>query len=224
MCGRLVIYSPVASYAGFLGAVTAYDNRPSYNIPPSADIPVCRVEPGNGRVLVPAQWGLVPSWSSGPDSRYSMFNARAESVHEKPAFRTAFRKQRCLVPVDGFYEWKKANGKQPYYFYRQTGEPLVLAGLWDQWQAADGGVLDSCTIIVTEANTLMRPVHDRMPVILDPDQFTDWLAPDNHEVDTLRNFLQPYSGNELACRPVSRAVNNPRNDSAELIEENVQPV
>lgn len=222
MCGRLVIYSPVSSYAGFLDAVAAYDNNPSYNIPPSTVIPVCRERADDGRELVPARWGLVPRWSQGPDSRYSMFNARAESVHEKPAFRAAFRKQRCLVPVDGFYEWKKANGKQPYYFYRQTGAPLVLAGLWDQWQAPDGSVLDSCTIIVTAANELMSPVHDRMPVILDPDQFAGWLDPSNQEVDALRDFLQPYDGSELECRAVGRAVNNPRNDSAELINESSQ--
>jgi len=219
MCGRLVIFSPVSHFSDYLRLEQLYNFDPAYNIPPGATIPICRRGAGNTNELLPARWGLVPRWSQGPDNRFSMFNARAETVHEKPAFRTAFKKQRCLVPVDGFYEWRQENGKQPYYFYRPTGNPLAFAGLWEQWHDPRGTTVDSCTIIVTSANSLMRPVHDRMPVVLDPDQFAGWLDPDNQATADLLRYLQPYEGGDLDCYPVSRAVNNPRNTTAELIEK-----
>ena len=218
MCGRLVIYSPLSSYAEYLEAESQGSMQASYNIPPTSMIPACRLDQDGERVLTPMRWGLVPRWSRGPDSRFSMFNARAETVHEKPAFRSAFKSQRCLIPADGFYEWKTENGKQPYFFHRNGQGPLVMAGLWEHWQDAQGNSIDSCTIIVTGANAVMQPVHDRMPVLLDPAQFADWLEPANQDVEKLRDMLQPYAGSDLECYPVRRVVNKPGNDSDELIK------
>lgn len=146
-----------------------------------------------------------------------MINARAETVHEKPAYRKPFRSQRCLIPADGFYEWKRADGKQPYYFHRKDDTPLVLAGLWDHWEGENGETMDSCTIIVTEANDLMRPVHDRMPVILSPDFWETWLDTDT-DTPTLLSLLTPYERSDIEGYAVSKQVNNVRHDAPELIE------
>lgn len=218
MCGRLAIFSPPEDFAELFGVAQAIDYAPSYNIPPTLAISVCRLDKECHRELLPMRWGLVPHWSKGPDSRFSMFNARAETVHEKPAFRGAFRKQRCLIPADGFYEWSQANGKQPYFIHRRDGAPLVFAGLWEQWRGEDGESLDSCTIIVTEANEQMQAVHDRMPVIIRQRQFNDWLDPENDQIDELRDMLKPYTASDLEIYPVSRDVNSPKNDKASLIE------
>ena len=143
---------------------------PRYNIAPTQDAPVVRqTKDADEREMDMLRWGLVPSWSQGPDSGYSMINARAETVATKPAFRSAFRFRRCLVPADGFYEWRKVAGrKQPYRITVKDGEPFAFAGLWEHWTGPDGYVVQSFTIVVTEANELLRPIHDRMPVILDP--------------------------------------------------------
>jgi putative SOS response-associated peptidase YedK len=219
MCGRLVIYSPPERYAELFGITSSYQSSPRYNIPPSSSIPACRVNRKGERELSLMRWGLVPRWSKGPDSRYSMFNARAESVHEKPAYRTAFKKQRCLIPVDGFYEWTQNNGKQPYFIHRIDNDPLVLAGLWDHWQENKADAIDSCTIIVTGANTLMRSIHDRMPVILEPSQYDAWLDPTNQNSDELRVMLKPYGPADLESYVVSRDVNSPKNDRPDLIDK-----
>ena len=218
MCGRLVIYSPPERYTEFFGVNSSYELNPSYNIPPTSSIPACRMNREGEREISLMRWGLVPRWSKGPDSRFSMFNARAETVHEKPAYRTAFKKQRCLIPADGFYEWTQANGKQPYFIHRRDNEPLVFAGLWDHWQDGQGNAIDSCTIIVTGANALMQPIHDRMPVILNTSQFNGWLDPEN-QVDDLRGMLQPYAAADLETYEVSRDVNSPKNDRADLIQK-----
>jgi len=218
MCGRLVIYSPPERYAELFGVNPAYKLNPSYNIPPTTSIPACRVNTKGERELMLMRWGLVPRWSKGPDSHFSMFNARAETVHEKPAYRSAFKKQRCLIPADGFYEWTQANGKQPYFIHRRDNDPLVFAGLWEHWQDKEDNAIDSCTIIVTEANSLMQPVHDRMPVILNPEQFNAWLDPEYQAGDDLRDMLKPYTAGDLEIFAVSRDVNSPKNDGADLIK------
>lgn len=219
MCGRLVIYSSTDYYAGIFGVEASFELNPRYNIPPTFDIPVCRVNQQGDREFVLMRWGLVPGWSKGPDNRFSMFNARAETVHEKPAYRSAFKKRRCLIPADGFYEWTQSNGKQPYFIHRSDNLPLVFAGLWEHWQSKDGNAIESCTIIVTKANSLMQPIHDRMPVILKSEQFNTWLDPRQQAVDELSDMLQPYASAELESYPVSRAVNSPKNDSADLIKQ-----
>lgn len=219
MCGRLVIYSPAEYYAALFGVSVNFEMSPRYNVPPTSDIPVCRVNHKGDRELLLMRWGLVPRWSKGPDSRFSMFNARSETVHEKPSYRSAFKKQRCLIPADGFYEWTQANGKQPYFIHRNDNAPLVFAGLWEHWQDKEGNVIDSCTIIVTKANAMMQLIHDRMPVILDSGQFNDWLDPQNQAVDELRDMLQRYAPDDLESYPVSRDVNTPANDNPDLLNK-----
>jgi putative SOS response-associated peptidase YedK len=156
-----------------------------------------------------------------PLTRYSMINVRAETVHQKPAYRDAFRHRRCLIPADGFYEWKPTGGKgkQPYFIHRQDGEPMAFAGLWERWRNPESGeVLNSCAIIVTDANDLMRPIHDRMPVILEPADFGCWLETSPEHAQDLLPLLRPASAEDLEAYPVSKAVNNPKNEGLELVE------
>jgi putative SOS response-associated peptidase YedK len=190
-----------------------------YNVAPSQGILVARIAPGGGRELARLRWGLVPSWSKGPDSRFSMINARAETVIRKPAYRAPFRYRRCLIPTEGFYEWKpEKKYKQPYYIRLRSREPFALAGLWDHWQDAEGNEIESCTIIVTEANALVRTVHDRMPVILPPKRWDAWLDPRNQETADLASHLVPYDAEAMEAVAVSRAVGNPKNEGRSLIE------
>jgi putative SOS response-associated peptidase YedK len=170
----------------------------------------------NGRVeLVEVRWGLVPRWAKDPSIGARMINARAETVVEKPAFRNAFRRHRCLLPADGFYEWKAlAGGKQPVHIGMKDGRPFGLAGLYERWLAPDGAVLDTCTIVTTDANALLRPLHDRMPVIIAPSEYARWLDPANEPTD----LLAPYPPDAMTWHPVSARVNAVRNDDPSLIE------
>jgi putative SOS response-associated peptidase YedK len=216
MCGRFTQISSPKVYAELFGISTDLSSAPRYNIAPSSDVLACRVSLTGVKELVPLHWGLVPSWSKGLDKRFSMINARAESVATKPAYRAPFRHHRCLIPVDGFYEWhSEGEGKQPYYIYQANRTPLALAGLWDHWDDGEGDKIESCTIITTEANSFMQPIHERMPVILKAEVFDSWL--NNDEPNYLQGLLQPYAEIDLEMIPVSHAVNNPRNDSAALI-------
>ena len=216
MCGRFTQISSPQVYAELFGISSDLSSAPRYNIAPSSDVLACRVSPEGVKELVPLHWGLVPSWSKGLDKRFSMINARAESVATKPAYRAPFRHHRCLIPVDGFYEWhSEGEGKQPYYIYPANRTPLALAGLWDHWDDGEGDKIESCTIITTEANAFMQPIHERMPVILKAEVFDGWL--NNDDADFLQGLLQPYADADLEMIPVSHAVNNPRNDSAALI-------
>lgn len=144
-----------------------------------------------------------------------MINARADTVHEKPAYRKAFKKRRCLIPASGFYEWRK----QPYNIRLKDTEIFAFAGLWEHWEGPEGRVIESCSIIVTEANQLIEPIHDRMPVILPPKDYDTWLDPGNYDTNTLRKLLRPYPPSKMDLYPVSTAVNNARNQGPELIEE-----
>ena len=219
MCGRFVQSSPVERYARMFGAAATVESAPRYNAAPTQPILAVRVAPSGMRELVPLRWGLIPAWSAGPDNRYSMINARAETVHQKPAYRDAFRRRRCLIPADGFYEWRQeCSGREPYYIRLRDGEPFAFAGLWESWQQPGGERIDSCTIIVTEANELVRPIHDRMPVILPPESHTAWLDPDQRDPARLLPLLRPYPAQAMAAWRVSRRVNNPRHDGPDLIE------
>ncbi|MCF7983006.1 MAG: SOS response-associated peptidase [Thiohalocapsa sp.] len=222
MCGRFVQHADPEIYASRYGIddlSTLERAGHGFNVAPTQSVLVIRSGPG-GRQLASLRWGLVPHWSKGPDNRYSMINARAETVHEKPAYRSAFKQRRCLIPAEGFYEWQAtAHGKQPYLIAREDGEPFMMAGLWETWHGDDNaGTIESCSIIVTDANDLMAPVHDRMPVILGADSHGAWLAADNTDSDALRALLQPPPAEGWTLHPVSKAVNNPRNDSADLLE------
>ena len=162
-------------------------------------------------------WGLIPSWAKDPKIGAKMINARAETLSEKPSFRAAFKRRRCLMLADGFYEWKKlAKGKQPMHFSLQDHQPFGCAGLWEHWQSAEGSEIESCTVITTAANDLMRPVHDRMPVILAPQDYDAWLDPQSSG-DRLQNLLRPYAAAEMAAYPVSTQVNNPQHETPDCI-------
>jgi putative SOS response-associated peptidase YedK len=172
----------------------------------------------DGRELVPARWGLVPHWSKEEKPKYSTINARAETLAEKPTYRDSFKRRRCLFPASGFYEWKHVNDqKMPYLIRMPKGELMAFAGLWDRWDK-DGKRFDSCSIIVTSANTIMQAIHDRMPVILNPENYTDWLKSDNQDETFLKSMLVPYAG-RLDIYPVSHHVNNPKNDDPSCTEK-----
>ncbi len=187
--------------------------RPRYNLAPTQDAPIVRMT-ADGRELAMLRWGLVPSWSSGPDNEYRMINARAETVAQKPAFRSAFRQRRCLVPADGFYEWQKRDGgKQPYRMALKNGEPFAFAGLWERWQGEGVHEIESFTIIVTEANDTIRYIHDRMPVILGAADYGQWL-----EGSDVEELLKPFPPAAMMAFPVSTHVNSPKNDDPACIE------
>jgi putative SOS response-associated peptidase YedK len=221
MCGRYAITSPLEAVIKAFSVKGAGFNFPArYNAAPSQDLPVIRRAEDAERELTFMHWGLVPSWSKGPDARFSMINARSETVASKPAYRGPFRNRRCLVPANGFYEWRKtADGKQPYFITMRTGEPFVFAGLWDHWTSPEGDEITSFTIMVTAANDCVRPIHDRMPVILGPDDYRSWLGEDGAPSRTkLAILLRPYPAELMETYPVSRKVNSPANDSADLLE------
>lgn len=217
MCGRFVQSSPLLRYAEALGIDPADlpEHAPRYNLAPTDGVVIARAEETAVR-FAEVRWGLVPHWSKGPDRRYGMINARAESAHERAAYRDPFRHRRCIVPADGFYEWRaECNGKQPYYIHRADGAPLLFAGLWDRWQDGERAI-ESCTIVVGEANATIRPIHDRMPVILDPEAARRWLDPRETARDRLRALLQPTPEETVAYHPVSKRVNRPGSDGPEL--------
>jgi putative SOS response-associated peptidase YedK len=216
MCGRFAQFRETRQLAELLAAAIFTPMPPRYNVSPSQPILACKLGPMGERVLEPMHWGLIPSWAESAHTKYSLINARAETVAEKPAFRHAFRHRRCLIPADGFYEWRPADGKQPYYIHRRDDSPLVFAGLWEHWDGPEGECIDSCTIIVTDANAQLEALHPRMPLILPPSQWGDWLSPATPAA-TLGAMLAPYTGNDLTWHAVSRRVNNPRNEDASLI-------
>jgi putative SOS response-associated peptidase YedK len=222
MCGRYSLTTaPEAMRRLFDLDGPGLNLEPRYNIAPTQQAPVIRrpIDAADaGREMIMMRWGLVPSWSKdGPDSRYSMINARAETVAEKPAYREAFRRRRCLVPADGFYEWQKvAGGKQPWRFTLASGDPFLFAGLWESWRKPDGSDLLSFTIVVTDANRLVSKIHDRMPVILDAANAAAWLAGETE--DALLGLLQPFDDTRMVAVPVSKRVNSPANDDPGLIE------
>ncbi len=215
MCGRYALHAHPDVIALQFGLSAVPRFPPRYNIAPSTEVLIVRA-PDGARTAAQARWGLVPRWSKDPAIGARLNNARAESVAEKPAFRDAYRRRRCLVPASGFYEWKaEAGGRQPYYIRPARGELLALAGLWERWNGPQGP-LETCVIVTTDANPAMRPIHDRMPVIIGPEDYALWLdcRPDSDPAPLLR----PCDPQEIAVRRVRRAVNNARHESATLIE------
>ena len=195
---------------------------PRYNIAPTDQIPIIRVDPRDGkRELVMVRWGLVP-WFSKEIPKVPHINARAETVHKTPLFREAFAKRRALIPATGYFEWqKRADGKQPYRFRREDLEPFAFAGVWEYAKIAGEPIL-STAIIVGEPNKLAAMVHDRMPVVLEPDDYDRWLDPDT-PADDLRALLKPFPAEKMRADAVSRAVNSVKNDSEECIEPIGEP-
>jgi putative SOS response-associated peptidase YedK len=210
MCGRFALKNPTALKAAF-GLQEMPDLPPRYNIAPSQDIAIIRAD-SSGRHLSMAHWGLIPSWAKESDKSYSTINARAETVDTKPTFRAPFKRHRCIIPADGFYEWHEEGGiKRPHHIGMKDGSPFALAGLWDVWKGPQGDVM-SCTIIVTEANQFMKPLHDRMPVILATQDYERWLDPGNQDTPSLKSLLSPAPEDWLMEYLVSRALNNPRHE------------
>jgi putative SOS response-associated peptidase YedK len=192
--------------------------EPRYNIAPTQ--PVATVANNNRKELDFFRWGLVPSWAKDAAIGNRMINARAETLAEKPSFRAAYRRRRCLILADGFYEWQ-ANpldgAKTPYLVRLESGDPFAFAGLWEIWNASDGSLLLSCTIITTRPNELVAPIHKRMPVILPPEAYDRWLSAEEEPTERLQPLLGPYPAEEMIAYPVSRVVNNPANDIPECV-------
>ena len=209
MCGRYSLITPVKAVRALFKFEGATPNfAPRYNIAPTQAAPVIIQKKNGERELVVMRWGLVPAWSKGPDNRYSMFNARAETVHEKRAYRFAFEKRRCLVPVDGFYEWRRSSGiKIPYRISLIDECLFAFAGLWEHWEGSDGSFIDSFTIITTRANSLISRIHDRMPVIIPLKVHTEWLSRCG-----AAELLIPYSTEKMKAHPVDAYVNDVRHD------------
>ncbi len=197
--------------------------EPRYNVAPSQPLLTVRLDRDGEREWALLRWGLVPSWAKDPGIGNSLINARSETAPEKPSFRAAFKRRRCLVPADGFFEWQRRNkGKQPYYITLKDGKPFAFAGLWEMWTGPGGEELQTCTLLTTEANELVQPLHDRMPVILAPQDFDLWLGKpgdaDKEEITVLRHLLHPFPAEKMQAGPVSKSVNNPRNEGPECIE------
>jgi putative SOS response-associated peptidase YedK len=218
MCGRFARFSPIETFATLFNANGSPDAAPCYNIAPTHRVLAARNATNGTRELVTLHWGLIPHWSKGPDPKYSMINARADSVASKPAYREPFRNKRCLIAADGFFEWRKVDdSKQPYFIRIRHGQPFAFAGLWDHWQAEGRDPLDSCTIITTAANALIATIYDRMPVILPPKYYAMWLDTDNLKHNAVLELLKPYPDLLTEAWPVGKAVNNPMNDSEALL-------
>lgn len=227
MCGRFVSASPPSQIAEYFGADVADEAalQPNYNVAPTNDVYVVYAE-GGLRRLDAFHWGLVPSWAKDISVGNRMINARSETLAEKPAFKKLFATKRCIVPVDGFYEWKVIPGqkkKQPYYITRPDGEPFAFAGLWAQWRGSDATgdvvVLRSTTIVTGSPNEKMAEIHDRMPVMLPPTAWDEWLDPDQQDLSALGRFLVPAPKELITFHPVSTEVNSVRNKGSHLIDE-----
>jgi len=219
MCGRYFLYSTADRLTQLFGEMPMPLLEPRYNIAPTQAVPIVRQSPTGGREMVLVRWGLIPGWSKGPDSRFSMINARVETVAQKPAYRSAFRYRRCLIPADGFYEWHAVGAnKQPHVLRPRDGRPLALAGIWEHWQDPNGNELESCTILVGAADAQVRPVHERMPVFVGPESFDLWLDIRSQKPQPLETLLAAQQPPDLEIYPVGRAVNSPRNDSAMLLD------
>ena len=216
MCGRFTLGKEPDSLLDYFhlhGEVP--DFHMSYNIAPTQNSPIVFINQQH-RVCELMRWGLIPSWSKGPDAKFNMINARAESIEEKPAYRTAFEQRRCLVPVDGFYEWSgQAKPKQPYYIYQDNRSLFALAGIWEQWQT-EAGQINSFSIITTSANSVMQNIHHRMPVIIKPNEFDNWLL--SNEPDSYKQLLKLKEDIELEYHAVNTRVNSVKNNSPELID------
>ena len=217
MCGRYTLIADIGGLAQrfeFDGTDFSYD--PGYNIAPTES--VLTVRNIDGRELAYMKWGLIPFWAKDPKIGARMINARAETVAEKPAFRNALKKRRCLVLADGYYEWQKTPvGKRPYRIIMKSGEPFAMAGLWETWKDPQGKVVPSCSIITTVANDFLAPIHNRMPVILSTNMEDMWLDLGLEEASTLTHILTPYPGESMDAYEVSTMVNYARNDGPEVI-------
>ena len=217
MCGRFTLASPAEVVAKDFALDDVPELAPRYNIAPTEPVAAIRVCSAR-RVFEHRRWGLVPAWArdaGGPP----LFNARAETLARKPAFRDAFRLRRCLVPADGFYEWRAVSGRrQPFHLRRADGAPFAMAGLYERWRPAGGEALESCTVITTAANALLAPLHDRMPVVLPAEAWEAWLDPTGRDVEALSPWLRPAPEAGWLAYPVDPRVNQARHDEPGNVE------
>jgi putative SOS response-associated peptidase YedK len=218
MCGRYTLRTPLKD------VLTLFDVESCslavlparYNIAPTQQVPAVRLDPQGRRELALLQWGLVPSWADDPAIGNQLINARSETIASKPAFREAFRRRRCLIPADGFYEWKKqGRARQPFYIQLEDQRPFALAGLWESWHHGELAI-ESCTIITTAANSLLQELHTRMPVIVEPANFAQWLGDDTPR-EGLERLLATYPAEKMKLNPVSTAVNSPRTEGPQCV-------
>ena len=219
MCGRYTNQTPLQAFAELFGTpVPDLELGPRYNVAPGDAILACRASPVGGRELVLLRWGFVPAWSRTPSAGPRPINARAESVGEKPLFRDAFRRRRCLVAADGFYEWKpEGKRKQPWYFRLAGGVPFAFAGIWERTRGPEGEPLETCAILVTEANELVARIHARMPVILTGECFGEWLDTAEGDAGRLSPLLRPFPPGRMEAFPVGPAVNRPGVEGPDLL-------
>ena len=219
MCGRFSLHTPESQIreAFNLEQTEPQGLNPRFNIAPSQDIHIVR-DTDAGTEMTLARWGLVPSWSKESKSKYSTINARIESVSEKPTYRTPFKRRRCLIPADGFYEWKVVNGnKVPHHIRMKDGKVFAFAGLWDHWEGEDGSI-ESCTIIVMPSNEVMRPIHERMPAIIAPAHYDWWLDSRVTDKQEIMQYLTSAPSSQLTAYPVSTWVNSPKNNDERCVQ------
>ncbi len=219
MCGRFTLTLDPSQLQDLFGLTGTPPPAwaPRYNIAPTQPVAAIILNENSQRELTHFQWGLIPSWSKDP--AIGMINARAETIREKPAFRAALKRRRCLIPANGFYEWQKTGKeKTPMYITLKDGSPFAIAGVWEQWRSPQEDVIRSCTLITTTPNSFMEKIHDRMPAILDPKDYARWLAPGELPEMDLQHLLSPYPASKMKAVEVSRTVNSPKFDSAECIE------
>ena len=218
MCGRYKRTDKFEQIAHDLTLTTPPHWTPRYNIAPSQLVACIRTNPETQQLeCCDLKWGLVPSWAKAPSIGHKLINARGETVAEKPSFRQAFKHQRCLVLADGYYEWKReGKTKPPYYIHLKDHRPFAFAGLWERWEKEEQ-TIESCSLITIHANSLMEPIHHRMPVILPESTYPTWLDTNTIDSTTQRSLLQPYEAEGMEAYPVSLMVNNPRNDHPECL-------
>jgi putative SOS response-associated peptidase YedK len=220
MCGRYVVKTPVLELATMFDLMDVPALTPRFNVAPTQMVPVVRLKPETKkRELVMLKWGLIPAWAKDAAIANQMIMARADTVADKPAFRDAFRRRRCLMVADGFYEWQKTNGKkQPYFIGLKDQSPFAFAGLWERWKNPEGDAVESCALITTDANHVVKPIHDRMPVILQRQDYETWLDLEIQDTMALQKFLQPYPVEAMMAYPVSSFVNDPRNEASRCLD------
>jgi putative SOS response-associated peptidase YedK len=218
MCGRFTLKTSPARIKEMFRLQRLGEFDPRYNIAPSQPVLAVRQDSSGELEGLLLKWGLIPSWAKEPGIGNSLANARADTIATKPAFRSAFKKRRCLVVADGFYEWQAGpGGKTPYYFQMKDQGPFAFAGLWERWEKGEEPV-ESCTLITTDANAVVGQVHNRMPVILAPGSFDRWLDPNEQGAEVLEAMLVPLPDDSLSAHPVSKLVNNPKNQGPQCIE------
>jgi putative SOS response-associated peptidase YedK len=219
MCARYTLTAPAVKVAELFGVEVPLGLKPRYNVAPTQTVLAVRLDSDGKREAANLRWGLIPSWAGDAKIGQKLINARSETVFEKPSFRGAAKKRRCLIAADGFFEWKGPVGKkQPYFIHRNGREPFAFTGLWESWHGEEADVVESCTIITTDANETMKPLHDRMPVILAQKDFDCWLDPKATNAGALMPLLRPAPDDLLSYYPVTTKMGNRRYTGADAVE------